>query len=148
MIEVFGDLWDYKADAKCITTNGFIRKDGAAVMGRGTAKQAAKLWPELPSVLGELLKEGGNGVYIIGSPPRMDFHLIAFPVKENFWEKADLGLIERSAVNLVLLTEKSNWQTVVLPRPGCGNGQRKWEEVRPILESILDDRFHIIDLEE
>jgi hypothetical protein len=32
---------------------------------------------------------------------------------------------------------------VLLPRPGCGNGHRTWDEVCPVIEPILDDRFTV-----
>jgi hypothetical protein len=62
------------------------------------------------------------------------------------WDQwADLDLIGRSADELVALTTRYGWQTVVLPRPGCNNGKRDWEkEVRPILLPILDDRFLVV----
>ena len=40
MNEVNGNLWDSNADIIVITTNGAVRKDGAAIMGRGVALQA------------------------------------------------------------------------------------------------------------
>ena len=43
MIEIKGSLFNEPCDAFCITTNGFIKKDGTCVMGRGCAKQAADL---------------------------------------------------------------------------------------------------------
>ena len=39
MKEITGDLWTIKADARVIPTNGTVRRDGAAVMGRGVALQ-------------------------------------------------------------------------------------------------------------
>jgi len=38
--EVDGNLWEIEADWRVITTNGFVKKDGRAVMGRGVARQA------------------------------------------------------------------------------------------------------------
>jgi hypothetical protein len=58
--------------------------------------------------------------------------------------KSDLLLIEKSACQLSELTDQRGWQSVVLPRPGCGNGELSWTEVRSILSSILDDRFYVI----
>ncbi len=45
MIEEFGDIWEIPGDARVITTNGVVRKDGACVMGRGVALQAKMRYP-------------------------------------------------------------------------------------------------------
>ncbi len=59
---------------------------------------------------------------------------------------SDLKLIERSAQQLVSLTDQHQWQSVVLPRPGCGLGLLSWQdEVRPLLSTILDERFYAIN---
>ena len=148
MIEVIGDIWKYKADVKCVTTNGYVRKDGKAVMGRGVALQAVGRWPILATVLGTLLTGGENVPYIIGGPPAIPFPVVSFPVKHHWKDKADLELIRRSAEKLVILASNHpEWKTYVIPRPGCGNGQLSWSEVEPVIEPILDDRFHIIELE-
>ena len=72
--------------------------------------------------------------------------MITFPVKHNWWEAADLGLIERSASELLKIIEvKKIKEAVYLPRPGCGNGRLNWEDVKKILSPILkSDRFHIV----
>lgn len=146
MIEVTGNLWDFPADVRVITTNGTIRKDGCCVMGRGCAAEAKKLWDGLPLQLGLHIKNHGNvvGCFQCYNP---DVLLYSFPVKHNWYEKADIKLIEDSAHALVLQLSDGyddDEVTVVLPRPGCGNGQLKWEVVKPILEPILDNRFHVI----
>jgi hypothetical protein len=162
MIETKGDLWVVRGDAKVITTNGSVRKDGCAVMGRGVARQAALRWPELPRTLGNSLGVAGNYLCTLGhfsydpereshiNPamplPTEGFELVAFPVKERWMEAACPRLIYRSAVQLVAMTEYKGWEKVILPRPGCGNGGLEWDDVRSILTPLLDDRFVIVQI--
>lgn len=141
MIEVKADLWTYPADIRVITTNGCVKKNGEAVMGRGCARQAANRYPGIAVQLGRLLKDHGNVVHFLSlSVPGQ--YLVTFPVKHNWWEDADLDLIESSAYTLSYLCNPII--KVAMPRPGCGNGRLLWKEVRPVLEPILDDRFHIL----
>lgn len=146
MIEDIGDLWDYPADAVVITTNGYVKNDGTAVMGRGSAREAADRWIFLPSLLGEAINTFGNEVFIwtlkeLHEDEVIDKNVFTMPVKHNWWEPADIELIEKSAVNLSIETDLWNFESVVMGRPGCGNGGLKWQEVKPVLEEILDDRF-------
>jgi len=143
MREVTGDLWDIEADVRVVTTNGFIRRDGKAVMGRGVALQAANKDPELPGLIGGLLMERGNRPFSIAS---LAGPLITLPVKHHWREPADLNLIEISIHRLVKIADDRHWKVIAMPRPGCGNGQRSWEEVKPIIEPLLDDRFVIVNL--
>ncbi len=138
MIEVTGDLWTYPADYRLITTNGTVKKNGECVMGRGCAFEAKRKYPHLAKDLGELIQAYGNRVW--GFP---NTNLISFPVKHNWYEKADLELIKRSTKQLEDIARLDYGITYVLPRPGCGNGGRKWEEVKPIV-SILPDNVHVI----
>jgi len=149
MKEIVGDMFSEKimklADAVCITTNGFVKKDGCCVMGAGNAKQAKEKFEGIDKRLGELIKENGNIVQIIYRYFGPD--IIAFPVKHNWWEKADPDLVTTSTKSLLSLTNSMGWKKVILPRPGCNNGKLKWlSEVKPILKLYLDDRFSIISL--
>lgn len=146
MIEVTGDLWIFPADLRVITTNGFVKKNGEAVMGRGCAKEAALKWPDLPLKLGYSITQSGNHVFYLIE------ELCSFPVKHNWWEKADKELIERSARELLDFIDyraafDQPFKSILLPRPGCGNGQLDWKDVKPIIEPILDDRFYVITYE-
>lgn len=159
MLETKGNLWDSFLDATVITTNGFIKKNGECVMGRGCAKEAAEFNSGLPKMLGDKIKRDGNHVHFFGFNYGVDlqyepFNLITFPVKHNWYEKADIELIERSAKELVEMIDSFDGSenvdyieinSVAMPRPGCGNGQLNWDDVRPILEKYLDDRFTIYD---
>lgn len=156
MLETRGNLWEFDADFVCITTNGTVRKDGKAVMGRGCALEAAQLLPVVPEVLGLKLAKYGNHVHYLRHLPKGN-ELLSFPVKHHWKQRADLDLILRSAEELVHYVDfwsptdsyvqgkGSGYKPkVVLPRPGCGNGQLDWDVVRPVIEPVLDDRFTVI----
>lgn len=132
------DLWDLHDQGKtiCITTNGFVKKDGKAVMGRGCAKEALNRYPNIDKILGYYIKCYGNKVHISS--------MIFFPVKHNWWEKADIELIKKSCKELNEFAEEQNID-VYLPRPGCGNGGLDWEtEVKPDIEPLLGDKITIV----
>ena len=145
MIEVVGNLWTYPADVRVITTNGTVKRNGECVMGRGCAleaKQHCSSW-NLPKHLGDLITTKGNHVHFLYSEGQQDMiDVYSFPVKYEWMQRADPKLIERSARELVRVNDTSS--VIVLPRPGCGNGGLRWEDVKLILEPILDDRFHAI----
>lgn len=151
MIETKGDMWQADADAFVITTNGFVKKNGEAVMGRGCAKEAATFWPWLPRELGKHISSSGNVPHcfwkFIVSDSGDKWDLITFPVKHNWWEKADIELIKKNAFTIGFWAEEysSYWKKIAMPRPGCGNGQLNWKNVKPILEKYLDDRFIVYD---
>jgi len=160
MIEIVGDLFDQKVDAIAIMTNGAVRSDGDAVMGKGTAHQAAMRWVGIESRLGDLLKEFGNHVWKltvadddgnIFLPTRLSsnrkyivpYHIFTFPTKDKWQRPSNLALIRKSAEEL---KAKAGTMTVALSRPGCGFGGLKWEEVKPHLTPILvGDQFRIVD---
>lgn len=143
MIEKLADLWTESADARCITTNGFVKKNGHLVMGAGTAAQAQVRYPDLPKYWGALVQLQGNHVFFdILSDDQL---LFTFPVKHNWFETADLKLIERSSHELMEHLDKRPFlKKVLLPLPGCGNGQLSWSDVKPVIAPILDDRVWAI----
>ena len=138
MLEVTGNLWDYEADWRCITTNGYVGRDGL-VMGRGCALEAANRYPGLKAYAGARVAANGNVVQSVAR-----HRLILFPVKDVWDRPARLGLIVKSAIRLAELTEERDLGTVVLPRPGCGNGQLSWDDVKPVIAPILPDSVHVI----
>lgn len=142
MIEVHGDLWEYPADIHVITTNGVVKKNGCCVMGRGCAQQARDMFPLIDLVLGNRISDQGNIVHDLGPWQYHDnhYHIMSFPVKHHWRDQADIRLIEQSAIQLARVTLGS----VVIPRPGCGNGGLDWDDVRPVLKELLDDRFTVI----
>ena len=139
MRELSGDLWEFLGQAPvCITTSGLVSRSGEASMPRGCARQARERFPELPALLGALIRERGNHVHELGRG------LVSFLVEQTPFEVPGLRLIERSCQELLALTEQRSWPQVVVPRPGCGGGGLAWSEVRPILQRYFDHRFRVI----
>jgi hypothetical protein len=82
----------------CITTNGFVKSNGEAVMGRGIAKEAANRFSMLPKLLGDTLRTRGNNVHLFTLleynhqlDMYLEFLLITFPVKPISKKISDLS---------------------------------------------------------
>lgn len=139
-IESRGNIFDEMADAVCVTTNGVVCSTGA-VMGAGIAKEADMRY-NLKAALGQKLKMHGNHVYDMGSFDSK--HIVTFPTKHNWRYKSDIALIKQSCYELVSLANGNNWKEVLLPPVGCGCGGLDFEkDIKPVIGSILDDRFVI-----
>lgn len=129
----------HQYDLMFVTTNAMVRKDGALVMGRGAAKEAAEHWPLLPFALGRAIGDDREyGLIVPGSiisGPRIG----AFQVKYHWRDKADLMLIHLSADKLRMLAEIFPGSQVALNYPGIGNGQLNKEIVEPLLGFLPDN---------
>jgi len=136
MRERHQNLWTIAAEVRVITTNGSVRRDGAAVMGRGCAWEATQRYPGLAHELGQRLTAQGNHVHWFPACT-----LVTFPVKHAWWQTADPCLILQSTQELIALTTAHRWRTVVMPRPGTGFGRLAWTDVKPLIRPLLDDRF-------
>ena len=166
MREARGNMLDMECDALVITTNGFTKANGDAVMGRGIAKQVSAALPWVSTALGKLLRQQGNVPHLLGH--HRDVALVSFPVKPQyvvfhdgstvvahakaqfkpgdrvpgFYAKANASLIVASAKLLVELADTfPSWETILVPRFGCGAGELAWEDIQPLVAPILDDRF-------
>jgi hypothetical protein len=148
MKEIKGDLWDYYMNQDyviCITTNGFTKKNGEAVCGRGSAFEATQRIQGFARMLGEYIRKYGNMPGIMRTEPD-EWGVVIFPVKHNWWEKGDKNLILAGAHWLFDQAMANPDITYVMGRPGCGNGRLEWdgeEGVRNLI-SFLPDNVHII----
>lgn len=133
-------------DGICITSNGTIKNNGACVMGAGIAKAVRDGIPGIDLELGRKIKKNGNVVNALGEIKLITgtVKLFSFPVKHNWYETADIKLIEASLIRLNQIVEHYNLYNVALPRPGCGNGKLNWEkDVKPVIENLVSDRIII-----
>jgi len=147
MREHKGDLWadfGHPYHRIAISTNGFVKRDGRAVMGRGCAKQATQLFRGIELLLGAYIKTNGNipGYLLIdgeSSLPTGD-RLMILPVKHNWWERADATLVKRSIAFLAYEAGRDKQWTFHVPRLGCGNGKLDWGRlVKPWMDVLPDN---------
>lgn len=149
MIEVFGNAWEIMSDYDylCITTNGNITRGTRAVMGAGIAKEATRLCSGIEITLAKALKARGNVISNIGT--KGNTKILSFPVKHNWYDNADIDLIVKSCNQLMNDVIGERDVKVLLPRPGCGNGNLDWHtEVKSVIGEILDDRVCIVHFRE
>lgn len=132
-----------------ITTNCILNNIGDLVMGAGVAKAAKEKWPELPNLFGKQQKEFG---YL--TPRLLTYHttfgeggwpllIFGVPTKIHWKDNSNLNLIQNSIIELVQYHNSYNKQgkKCLIPKLGCSNGGLNWDDVRPIMEEYLDDRF-------
>lgn len=145
MILERGNMWNVfgMGGLFLLTTNPIVRKDGAVVMGRGIAKEAATRFPSLPYDFGKRiskLEPGGYG-HTVGEIGYYDGWCIGFfMVKDHWKEPAKLDIIQRSTDKLRRIA--SGYTFVNLNFPGIGNGKLRREDVLPIIER-LPDNVHV-----
>lgn len=139
------ELWK-PADIIFVTTNGYINKQGALVMGRGAALQATKYYPNIAfqaatkaMMLGQQV--AGN-VYEYNLIPivmrtRDNFNAVGlFQVKYRYDEKADLELIKKATTMLANYAKLSSNLSFRINYPGIGFGGLTKEVVGPIIEEL------------
>lgn len=130
-----------------ITTNGMVKRNGCAVMGKGVALTAVKLFPGIDRVLADKLKRGGNHVHHLGHFRYMDRNvsIFSFPTKNDWRDDSDLSLIVQSAKELEIITDDIYSSTycnnIFIPMPGCGCGNLREEDVIKALEPVLTPKF-------
>lgn len=144
MIEIQGNIFDYNADAICVTTNNNVTTNSHAIMGGGVALAFAKTYPNLLALFGGDRRYLDAEVFAVYLPEERRA-IVNFPTKLNLNERSPIDLIIKSTKALVALTDKCKWTRVILPRPGALLGGLDWlTEVKPVIEPLLDNRFVII----
>ncbi len=127
-------LWLY-----CCHNQWHHQEEWDTCMGAGVAKQASLRYPGLPRILAEHVRKNGNIPCLVPG-----YKIVSFPTKYNWKDPSDLLLIRESARKIAdILPIDSSCE---LSKPGCGNGGLKWEQVKPLIEDILDDRFTVFSL--
>ncbi len=133
-------------DAVVITTNGIVKSNGCAVMGKGIAKQADNIF-HCSNRLGSMIKSSGNKPYNLGvyKYNGVLMHVLTFPTKEDWRNSSTIERIRKSAAGILEIVDRLGLHSVYLPPVGCGCGGLNWyANVEPVLSELLDDRFIVV----
>lgn len=163
--DLFETIYEDGVDAICITTNGnYSPVSGLAAMGGGCAGVCARRWPETAKRLGKMLKMFMSNVpYVIGALDENGESLeltkdtiknknykcliFSYPTINNLIDGSNIQLIKQSAAAMKDYADMLNLKNIMVPRPGVGIGGLDWADVKPEIESILDDRFTIVSFD-
>lgn len=155
MKECVGSIWKSGADAIVIPTNLARTDQGMAIMGAGLARQAKDRVRHIDRWLGAYLEitqpwaNGSNGRYATTIWVHdLDTWIVALPTKRSPFERGDISLIREGIHDLTDLAAIHHWESIALPRLGCGRGELAWEVIKCVLRTDLDDRFTVYSLTE
>lgn len=130
-----GNMWSVfdEVDHFVITTNSFIKNNGAVVMGAGIAKQVRDTYPGIDQVIGAAIQHMGTYNVIIGGK------IGVFQVKYHFKDAADLALITASTAALASIATSNPAKIYALNFPGIGNGKLSYNSVKPVVDLLPDN---------
>ena len=109
------------------------------VMGKGVAKEFKARYPDMFSEYRELCRSGALTVgklHIWRSDSRW---VLNFPTKTTWKLPSRIEYIEAGLAKFVSSYKDLGITSASFPPLGCGNGNLKWPDVRPIMERYLDE---------
>lgn len=111
-------------------------------MGAGIALQARERFPGIDLVAAQKVRAFGNVPAVLRTEGSTS--IVSLPTKEHYRDNSDIDLIARSCSALQNLADSEGWQYIAMTPPGCGHGNLRWNDVKPVIQDILDDRFYVL----
>lgn len=128
----------YDVAAIFVTSNSYIKQNGALTMGAGAAKDMLNLYHGIDRTFGELLTGKHLTAYNILALPVYEQSVALlglFQVKYHWNKPANLNLIATSANKLAQFADMF-YGVIALNFPGIGNGELARQDVVPLLEVL------------
>ncbi|KKR00036.1 MAG: Appr-1-p processing domain protein [Candidatus Woesebacteria bacterium GW2011_GWB1_39_12] len=130
---VHGNIFDSDCDILVNTINC------VGVMGKGVALECKKRFPQNFKEYWKACKDEQihpGEIFIFQENGKTIINLAT----KNHWKNSSrLEWVEKGTIALARLLRASGGSTIAIPPLGCGNGNLKWQDVRPILEKYLSD---------
>jgi O-acetyl-ADP-ribose deacetylase (regulator of RNase III) len=128
---VTGDLFESPAQTLVNTVNT------VGVMGKGVALQFKRYFPEMFTEYQRLCEEEQIKVGVLHVFRTPNKQVLNFPTKEHWRRPSKIEYIERGLETFARNYRDIGVTSIAFPPLGCGNGELKWDEVRPIMEKFL-----------
>ncbi|MCP4539460.1 MAG: hypothetical protein GY832_20170 [Chloroflexi bacterium] len=142
------DLWESPGlpGMWVVTTNSYIKHNGALVMGRGAARQAMDKLPNIEYLSGAAVERISGrdfakayGFLVVVPPTDTAVGFGVFQVKWHWKDPANLGLIQMSVSALAEYADINPDVSIRMNYPGIGNGRLKRSEVGPLLTPLPEN---------
>ena len=134
MIEyIEGDILDSPAQVIVNTVNT------VGVMGKGLALEFKKRYPKMFDKYKIACEKHQFTIGKLMLFYEADHWLLLFPTKESWRNPSRLEYIESGLNKFVQKYAEKNITSIAFPRLGCGNGELKWSDVKPLMEKYLKD---------
>ncbi|MCH3918280.1 MAG: macro domain-containing protein [Spirochaetia bacterium] len=127
-----GDLFKSPAQVIVNTVNT------VGVMGKGIALEYKKRYPDMFEKYRNVCEKRQLqiGKLMLWYAP--DHWILLFPTKEHWRKPSRMEYIEEGLMKFVRTYSEKHIVSIAFPRLGCGNGELKWEEVKPLMEKYLE----------
>lgn len=128
-----GDIFDSPAQVIVNTVNT------VGVMGKGLALAFKQRYPEMFDRYKTVCEKNLLTVGKLMLFYEADHWILLFPTKTDWRKPSQLSYIESGLRKFVQTYAEKNISSIAFPCLGCGNGGLDWNEVKPMMESYLND---------
>lgn len=115
----YGDLYKSDMGYKCFTANSTLNKSNELIMGKGNALTVKEMYPELPKVFGNKIKDKS----LFGISLDVNTNIIAFQTKIDWKENSTVDIIKNSISKLNDFAINVYPSSIGIPFPGINNGK-------------------------
>lgn len=107
------------------------------VMGKGLALDFKKRYPKMFDKYKHIceIDKFKIGNLMIHYAP--DHWILLFPTKNHWRNPSKLEYIEKGLLKFIDKYADKGIQSIAFPKLGCGNGELRWEDVKPLMEKYL-----------
>ncbi len=132
-----GNILDAKVEALVNTVNT------VGVMGKGIALQFKFAFPDSYKAYKEAANRGEIVTGKVQVVPVNDIngvaYIINFPTKAHWRNPSKIQWIKDGLIDLKEQIQAFGIKSIAIPPLGCGNGGLNWDDVRPVIDSLLTD---------
>lgn len=128
---VKGDIFSSPAQILVNTVNT------EGVIGKGVALEFKKRYPEMFTEYKNICQKGQFNIGSLMLWKKSKKWVLLFPTKTTWRKPSQLDYIEKGLQKFADNWDKLQANSIAFPRLGCGNGDLKWNDVKPLMEKYL-----------
>lgn len=128
-----GNIFEFKGDMIVNTVNC------VGAMGAGIARQYRDRYPAMYDRYQWLCRNGLFDVGMLWIYNAYDYRVLNFPTKLDWKNDSKIEYIEAGLIKLVVKYKEYGITSICFPPLGCGKGNLKWSDVKPLIIKHLQN---------